>query len=119
MRAAALLRATHARAAAPPARRFAQRADAVVVGAGLAGAAAAYHLSEFMDVRVVTDRPPLSLTSAASTERGAAFLKRLFRPRLFAADETLDARRGRGWPDESPLDARRGSAVETQRPRRD
>jgi len=47
------------------------RADAVICGAGLAGIAAAYHLSVrhgLKRVILIDERPPLSLTSAKSTE---------------------------------------------------
>ncbi|HLF62033.1 MAG TPA: FAD-dependent oxidoreductase [Acidimicrobiia bacterium] len=50
---------------------MADSADAVVIGAGIAGVAAAYHLAVaqgFGRIRIVDPRPPLSLTSDKSTE---------------------------------------------------
>jgi len=47
------------------------KADVVICGAGIAGIAAAYHLSGvhgIRDVVIVDERPPLSLTSDKSTE---------------------------------------------------
>jgi sarcosine oxidase, subunit beta len=47
-----------------------ERADVVICGAGLAGAAVAYHLTRrgLREVLLIDERPPLSLTSSASTE---------------------------------------------------
>jgi len=47
------------------------KADAVICGAGIAGVAAAYHLSVkqgFNNILLVDERPPLTLTSDKSTE---------------------------------------------------